>query len=327
MTSRSGHISVAMTTCNGERFLAQQLKSIMEQSVVPDEVVICDDASTDGTGEILTEWRRRYPARIKLFFNPERLGVAKNFEQAIGATRGDIVFLADQDDFWQPDKVAKMRDLILRAPHPVGVFSNSMVVDGNLNPTGRDHWRNRGFPEALSEILADGWKQRLSIFLKRVPAAGHDMAFHAELKSVLLPFPDLPECHDTWIGLTLAALDRWSFTREELTLFRQHKENLSGSGAAWNWKRRWSEARESIRRNTFDWNARLYRSLIERIGGQCTPEVRALLEERAEHSQRRAAMDGGFFHRIPLVMKELFNRRYFRYARGWPSVIQDLFLR
>lgn len=99
-------ISIAMTTYNGEAYIRQQLLSILCQSLAPDEIIICDDRSHDGTVSIIRELMALHPdRRITLVENEENLGYIANFYKAISMTRGDHIFLADQDDVWHTDKI------------------------------------------------------------------------------------------------------------------------------------------------------------------------------------------------------------------------------
>src|SRR3954453_13857066 len=98
-------LSIAMTTYNGETYLREQLDSFTNQSRPPDELVVCDDQSSDRTFEILNDFRDRTPFEMQIVRNEERLGIARNFEQAIRLCRGDIIFLSDQDDVWMEDKL------------------------------------------------------------------------------------------------------------------------------------------------------------------------------------------------------------------------------
>ena len=97
--------SVALCTYNGERFLSQQLESLAAQTVLPDELVICDDASSDGSIRILEVFAKNAPFIVRIFKNPKNLGYIKNFEQAIGLCSMDVIFLCDQDDYWESEKL------------------------------------------------------------------------------------------------------------------------------------------------------------------------------------------------------------------------------
>ena len=306
-------ISIAMAVFEGERFVCQQLDSIFSQSLVPNEIIICDDSRNDKTYKAIKNIIEQHPEIIKYFKNETQLGVSKNFEKAVSLSSGDIIFLSDQDDVWMRDKIAELISSINASLDCGGAFCNSELVDKDLNGLGLTHFDLRAFRGDPS----------IDFFLKRVPAAGHNMAFKAELKDLLLPFPDLNECHDTWIGLVIAATSGWTFTDETLTQFRQHDDNLSRSGRDSQLK----AAMESIKNDASAWNAALYDELIQRITGNVEPEVLELLKDRRNHSAVRAKMNCNIFKRLPLVYGEIKNKRYFKYGRGWKNVIQDIFFR
>ncbi len=306
-------ISIAMAVFEGERFICQQLDSIFSQSLVPNEIIICDDSRNDKTYKAIKNIIEQHPQIIKYFKNETQLGASKNFEKAVSLSSGDIIFLSDQDDVWMRDKIAELISSINVSLDCGGAFCNSELVDKGLNGLGLTHFGLRSFKGDPS----------IDFFLKRVPAAGHNMAFKAELKDLLLPFPDLKECHDTWIGLVIAATSGWTFTDETLTQFRQHDDNLSRSGRDSQLK----AAMESIKNDTSAWNAALYDELIQRLTGKVEPEVLELLKDRRNHSAVRAKMNCNIFKRLPLVYGEIKNKRYFKYGRGWQNVIQDIFFR
>src|SRR5947208_14214106 len=99
-------ISVAMCTYNGERFLKEQLESLAAQTRQPDELVVCDDRSTDSTPHIVEAFARAAPFPVRLEVNDRCLGSTKNFEHAILRCTGALIALSDQDDVWHPEKLA-----------------------------------------------------------------------------------------------------------------------------------------------------------------------------------------------------------------------------
>ena len=103
-------ISVALCTYNGEKFLKEQLDSILNQTIAVDEIIICDDKSTDTTLSILRDYKKKYPTIISIYENENTLKSVKNFEKAISLCTGDIIFLSDQDDIWVDIKVEKYCD-------------------------------------------------------------------------------------------------------------------------------------------------------------------------------------------------------------------------
>ena len=128
-------ISVALTTHNGDRFLREQLDSLYSQTMVPDEVVVCDDCSTDHTMEILDEYAVKYGLRY--YRNEPALGVNANFFRAISLCDGDYVCICDQDDVWMPHKIKTLVEAVTsinRNDVPVAVSSLRQDVDAKLNP-------------------------------------------------------------------------------------------------------------------------------------------------------------------------------------------------
>ena len=98
-------LSVALCTFNGEIFLKEQLDSILNQSINIDEIIVCDDQSTDNTKQILESYKKDNPDLFKIYYNEKNLRSNKNFEKAIKLTSGDYIFLSDQDDIWKENKV------------------------------------------------------------------------------------------------------------------------------------------------------------------------------------------------------------------------------
>ena len=326
MTSK---ISVAMAVCRGERFIGAQLASLLGQSVPPDEIVICDDSPDDATEQAITAVADDHPGIIRYYRNATQLGVSKNFERAIGLTTGNVIFLCDQDDVWLPDKIRTLQELLVAAPSPSGAFCNSSMVDAELCELGCDIWSLRDFSIVARQcFLRANRLQRLQRFARLVPASGHNMAFDARLKELLLPFPELPECHDTWIGLVIEAVTPgWLIAEQPLTLFRRHDHNVSLTGKSG----RLQQALDSIRNNTFSWHVKFYDELLQRLDKRDFSQhdaIIALLRDRRAHSAARVAMNcRNIFARLPLILHEIVNRRYFRFGRGWQNVIQDLLLR
>lgn len=98
-------ISVVMATYNGERYLREQLESICNQTHKPDEIIIGDDHSSDSTPVIIQAFMKETKVQIHFFYNPERLGYAKNFRRVLSLAKGDLIFLSDQDDIWEKEKI------------------------------------------------------------------------------------------------------------------------------------------------------------------------------------------------------------------------------
>ena len=125
--------SVALCTYNGEKYLKAQLDSILQQTVMVDEIVVCDDCSADATWDILENYQSKYPEVFRIFKNSEVLKVVKNFEKAINLCSKEIIFLCDQDDKWFPEKVEKLIDFFEKTPDRQAVFHNLQLLRDNIS--------------------------------------------------------------------------------------------------------------------------------------------------------------------------------------------------
>lgn len=135
-------LSVAMTTYNGEKFVAEQLRSIAAQTRLPDELVVCDDRSQDGTVAILKAFAETAPFPVKVVENPENLGYVRNFCKAVSMCSGDLVFLSDQDDIWKPGKAALFEQVAeANDDRPVLIFSDADIVDDQSRKIDESLWR------------------------------------------------------------------------------------------------------------------------------------------------------------------------------------------
>lgn len=199
-----------MATYNGERYVAEQIQSILLQLSPNDEIIISDDGSCDNTLDIILQFEDE---RIKLFHNKNH-GLIHNFENALKNAIGDYVFLCDQDDVWLPNKVNEMLDALQLYDL---VVSDCAVVDKNLN--------------IISESF---FNQRLSRkgFLKNLyknSYLGCCMAFRQKVLDYVLPFPKYIAMHDIWIGLMVELHGTSYFLEKPLMLYRRHGHNVSPS--------------------------------------------------------------------------------------------------
>lgn len=205
-------VSVCMATKNGATFLREQLDSILKQLRPEDEIVISDDCSGDDT---LTVIRTFQDSRIRLLENTSVKGIAKNFEASLNASRGDYIFLADQDDVWLPGKVDKMK--LAMAEYDL-VMSDCQLVDDSLRVQQRSFYQiNKSGKGFLRNLLRNSYM-------------GCCMAFTRELKNRALPFPSDIPMHDIWIGLIGEVYFKVYFMTEVLVLHRRHGLNASTSG-------------------------------------------------------------------------------------------------
>lgn len=208
-------ISVAMVTYNGEPYIREQMESILSQLGEPDELVISDDGSKDHTLEIIREYQAE-DQRIRLFYGPGR-GIKKNVEHALLKTRGNYIFLADQDDIWLPGKIKKTLEAFEK--------SKAMVVIHDARVFAGEDPKN-----IVLESFYQFRSSRAGVWKNMVKNSyiGCCMAFRRELMELILPIPNQIEMHDQWIGILGDYVSGKScFLAEPLLLYRRHGDNNS----------------------------------------------------------------------------------------------------
>ena len=201
MSNSQHKISVALCTYNGEPFLPQQLSSIQQQTRLPDELVVCDDRSTDQTLALLREFAATVSFPVTIVQNPETLGFAKNFEKAIQLCAGELIALSDQDDIWYPHRLQRSEQEFVAYPQAGLVFSDADVIDEQNRLLGQTLWQRLGFAGKPRHDLLAG---RLVVLAKHRFVTGATVMFRANLRDRFLPV-GAGWIHDEWIALVVAA--------------------------------------------------------------------------------------------------------------------------
>lgn len=205
-------VSVAMTTYNGGEYIERQLQSVLSQLQAEDELVVSDDGSTDATRRILDKWAAR-DARVKVLDGPRR-GVIKNFEHAIAACTGEYIFLCDQDDEWDADKLQTVIETATRE-NAVVVMHDARVIDEHGRVIKPSFFETRN---AKTGLLKNLWRNSY---------IGCCMAFSGDLKAHILPFPDTIPMHDQWIGLLGERHGHVALIERPLMSYRRHSDNVT----------------------------------------------------------------------------------------------------
>jgi Glycosyltransferases, probably involved in cell wall biogenesis len=213
-------ISVCIASYNGERYIKEQLDSIICQLGENDEIIISDDGSTDSTIQIIENFKDR---RIKIFSHiPNRKSkykfdlTTRNIENALLKAQGDYIFLADQDDIWEKNKIKetipffKKYDLIL---HDCTIIDNSKKILHN------SYFKlNKSKIGIIRNLIKNSY-------------LGCCMAFKREILKKSLPFPVSPVPHDIWIGLIAELKGNVFLSDKKLIQYRRHGNNLSPSSS------------------------------------------------------------------------------------------------
>ena len=220
-------ITAAVCTYNGEKYILEQLNSILNQTVKVDEIIICDDQSSDKTVTIITDLMLLYPEIIKLYINPENLRVNKNFEKAVDLSSGDFIFFSDQDDVWTNTKVAHILTIFEENPSAQGVFSDANLIDEKgLNQGTTSLWENVLFVEKAISSEKDLYPYISNI---RNMVTGATLCIKKDTKEHILPFPEVKAMyHDEWIALVLAYKNTLFYTNEKLISYRIHASQQIG---------------------------------------------------------------------------------------------------
>ena len=213
-------LSIALCTYNGSKFLREQLQSLANQTLLPFEVIVTDDCSTDNTISIIREFAK--VLNIKTFANDFPLKVTKNFEKAVSLCSGDIILMCDQDDIWHPDKLAKISQYFQDNPNQLAVFSDADLVDEKGESLNKNFWSVVRFHEFQIQQFKEG--NVVELLLAGNRTAGCMMAFRKELIEKIVPFPThIPlMIHDNWITIVAAMMDSFGLIDEKLISYRQH---------------------------------------------------------------------------------------------------------
>lgn len=217
--------SVALCSYNGEKYIHQQIDSILSQTHRPSEIVVCDDGSTDRTPEILAEYQKQYPEIFRIYFNEINLRSVKNFEKAISLCSKEIIFLSDQDDIWAENKAEKIVSFLDNHSEIDAVATNGFCIDEN----GDVHEKYSLWDAPV--FLREKGKNidYFEIILHCNIATGASMAFRAALKPEIIPFPVLKDYHhDEWIAVNTAKKGRFAFLNDKLFYYRTHQEQQVG---------------------------------------------------------------------------------------------------
>lgn len=219
-------LSVALCTYNGEQFISEQLDSIINQTLPIDEIVICDDKSTDKTIEIITNYIQKHPTKIQLHRNETTLRSVKNFEKAISLCTGDIVFLSDQDDVWSNTKVANYVTYFEQHPNIQVIASNGFCIDEQSKV--HEKYSLWDIPQFLKEQNTTIDYFKTISFFSNI-ATGASMALRKDSITQILPFPEVKNLHhDEWIAMMASADNAFVLLNEKYFSYRIHSNQQVG---------------------------------------------------------------------------------------------------
>lgn len=224
----TAEIAILLATYNGEKYISEQLDSLLKQSYSNFMIVIRDDGSNDSTLKIINEYIKRYPNKISLLHDdcPHR-GAKNGFLHLLEKVNANYYMFCDQDDVWLPDKVElsilKLKEL--ESIHPgkaVMVHTDLAIVNKNLEPIYNSLWDWAGFNVDLNRKF--NYAVMGNVF------TGCTMIFNSIAKSIIFPVHPKSSMHDEWIGLVIAKYGIIDNIKKQTILYRQHGKNVCSTG-------------------------------------------------------------------------------------------------
>jgi Glycosyl transferase family 2 len=316
-------ISVALCTYNGEPFLRQQLESIQQQTRLPDELVVCDDRSTDQTLAIVREFAATVSFPVVIVQNAQTLGSTKNFEQAILLCAGDLIALSDQDDIWYPNRIERSEQEFLAYPQVGLVFSDADVIDEQGRQQSETLWQRLGFTGERKQALLAG---RLVVLAKHRFVTGATVMFRAALRDRFLPIA-AGWIHDEWITMITAALADLRPIDQPLIRYRIHgsqqvgfqnklEQRAQGKTPA---EKHWVRVAESVKD---------LQQMCDALSSMMLEQDRGALAAYQEHLQFLRFRSNLPIPR-PMRLAPILTHRsqYQVHASGMPSMLKDLSLK
>lgn len=312
-------ISVAMATYNGADFLEAQLESFANQSLLPDELVVSDDGSTDKTLQIMRDFMRTAPFEVAITQNQRESGTVGNFGNALEACRGDAIFISDQDDVWLDDKIERMLDVEAQMDGPALIVCDARFGNEDLSSFGG---------------TVSSWARKMGAVSTNGHVNGCCTLVNRAFADIALPIPPASTAHDIWLHTLAVKMKVKIALPVVLQYYRRHDANVTRgaiveptqfarskmfvnnamTNAAQLHLQR--EAMLNEMQNRVSEKQREYGSLI---GDDCLP---AIERELSAVRQRCGLLEKHPLRRIPGATEMLLRGGY-GYFSGWQSFLKD----
>jgi glycosyltransferase involved in cell wall biosynthesis len=224
MTNKT--VDILLATYNGEKYLKEQIDSILNQTHTKWNLIIRDDGSTDNTLNIIEEYKSKYFEKIHIIKDEfKNVGVNKNFSLLMNHSKSDYIMFCDQDDFWLPQKIELTFELMIKEEKkenlPILIFSDLKVVDDKLNIKSNSFWKTMLInPKNVFNI---------NNLVVRNPVTGCTIMMNIKLKNIIKNIPTEALVHDWWISLTACLFGKINYVEQPTILYRQHSNNVLGA--------------------------------------------------------------------------------------------------
>lgn len=316
-------ISVAIATYNGEKFIQEQLESIVNQSKKIDEIIISDDGSVDSTIKICNDYLSKLPVEYKILRNSSSIGVQGNFFKAILECKGDIIFTSDQDDVWKYNKVEMLSKQLIEE-NALLIFSDATLVDENMEALNVNVWSSFGINfDSIDK------QEIFKNLLRNSMVTGATMAFTSDLINLSLPYSKF-WLHDEWLAFIAAYHNKITFCKEELIYYRQHSNNVIGANKKSLFSRIINYTKQLNKFNSFVSEVQLKEKKLNDLLNavdfhNSQPNNDHLMECVYFWQMKRSLSPNKKIESLRLVLKLYRNGLYSDYQSGIASVITDCY--
>jgi glycosyltransferase involved in cell wall biosynthesis len=322
-------VSIAMCTYNGAQYLQEQLDSIAAQTQMPDELVVCDDSSSDSTIEILRSFTSNASFPIRLYVNEENLGLCKNREKAISLSTGDIIILSDWDDVWKPNKIEKIVECLAKNSEAGYIFSDAELVNEELVSLECTLWESLKFNSLLKEY--SNYNDQVRVLLKKNLVWGATLAFRSSIKNIVLPISTFYYLEDAWIALLASCAGFYGVPlSDSLFYYRQRTAQVVGGKDTFFKKFKRAQNAQDVEifrrqvQGLLDAKNRLV-IVQNNLRKDISRELK-LIEEKANHFSNRASIrsSNNFPLKVKAIVSEIVTGKYHRFSNSWQSIVKDL---
>ncbi|MCJ7933545.1 MAG: glycosyltransferase family 2 protein [Chryseobacterium sp.] len=218
--------SVALCTYNGEKYITSQLNSILSQTIAVDEIIVCDDGSSDSTMDIVQLYKEKHPSVFKVYRNEKNLRSVKNFEKAISLCTHEIIFLSDQDDVWENNKVEAHLNYFGQHPNIQVIATNGYCID---NHDEKKEMYSFWDVPAIAKSTDTDYTIRDTLSKVANIATGASMSLRKSFLPEIIPFPNAPHLHhDEWMAFIASQKDAFAMLNEKLFSYRIHDSQQIG---------------------------------------------------------------------------------------------------
>lgn len=315
-----------MCVYNGARYLHRQLQSIAAQTERPAAMVVLDDGSSDGSWELLQAWAAGAPFPVRVERNTRRLGVARNFERAVAMLEQDVLFLADQDDTWNPDKVARVLDRFA-ADRGLGLLhTDAELVDADDQPLGRTLFGALLITHHERSLIARG--DAYKVYSRRNLVTGATCAFRRTLLEQARPFSDR-FLHDDWLAFVASVACRVEMLEVPTMQYRLHNANTVGiplPGFGWKFRnllKAFSTPTAGRQRERAD---RLDEVVARARAHGARQDAITYLSAAVAHARFRANLPRNPVKRMLGIARERAAGHYRAWSSGAVSMLHDLLI-